>query len=165
MSWKETLEECNKYRNAIEEEIDLNEYDEYDFDPVRFAEPLSDADIKYVEGLIGSEFPDDYKSMLREFEHINDEYIWSVDLIVSQNMDLREIQKRDGLYRSFDDLIFFGGPGSGDQFAVAAKGASISPGTYIWSHENDSRNLISESLKEALIKIYQTNCDAMLDWC
>ena len=165
MSWKDLLIECNRLRIIMEEEIDESEYDEQEYNPVYFAPPLSDSDIQYIEELIDSKFPDDYRSMLKAFEHVNDEYIWPVDLLVSGNLDLREIQKRDGLFKSFDDLIFFGGAGNGDQFAIAAKGSEMEPGVYIWSHENDSRNLISKSLKDALLKIYQTDCNAMLEWC
>lgn len=54
------------------------------------------------------------------------------------------------LYISFDDLLFFGADGGGDQFAyrILDGGIPETSGVYRWNHETDSRHGFAADLRD-----------------
>lgn len=118
----------------------------------KFAPPASADRRAELEEKLCVEFPDDLRSLLRETNGVKGDYdlnlVWDVDQIESDNLHFRsEVSFRD-LYMPFDNLLFFGDAGNGDQFAYRILNRVVRyPDIYVWNHENDSRSWVASSLK------------------
>ncbi|QKG27284.1 cell wall assembly protein [Actinomadura verrucosospora] len=98
--------------------------------------------------------PDELRELLRETSGVQDEYgsglVWSVQEIIEQNTEFRQSADFAELYASFDQLMFIGDNGGGDQFAfVQAPGERLGD-VVVWDHETDERTWVARSLKDYL---------------
>ena len=86
-------------------------------------------------------------------EFANTILVWSVADIKAKanNLKFRNNPNFKKLYMSFDNTLFFGDAGNGDQFAYPiCDGVIRRPDIFVWNHENDSRMWIAPSLQRYL---------------
>lgn len=111
---------------------------------------------KVVEEALGIPLPDDLKSLLLESDGVRADYsadvIWSCAVLVEQNLVFRRFQDFRELYMPFDNLLFIGADGGGDQFAYAihANGEIAKSDVYRWDHETDGRGWFAGNLRQYL---------------
>jgi cell wall assembly regulator SMI1 len=123
---------------------------------VEFAPGASEAEIAAAEKAIGQRLPNDLRALLLESNGIQDEngggLIWSCAEIADQNVEFRSIESFRELYMPFDNLLFFGDDGTGDQFAfgITADGKISKNDIYCWDHETDGREYFSGHLRQYL---------------
>ncbi len=94
----------------------------------------------------GVPLPKDIVDLLRESDGAEGEWgggvVWSADAIARINTTFRtEKTTTYANYGSFDDFLFFGDAGNGDQFAFVADGRVLR-----WDHETDDRQLFASDL-------------------
>lgn len=121
-------------------------------DKCEFNVPEINHNIKMTEEQLGVSFHNDLIEVLMESNGVTGEYglglLWSTDRIKSENLMFRSNDDFKELYMSFDDLLFFGDAGNGDQFAYPIQNGKIQRNDiFIWNHEEDSRNWIAPNLK------------------
>jgi hypothetical protein len=110
----------------------------------QFSNPAATDDIRAIERDLSVSLPHELRQLLAESNGIADKYggglIWPADRIVKDNVMFRS--SFDGLYMSFDSLLFFADAGNGDQFAFAIRRGQegeLDSDVYVWDHEDDSR--------------------------
>lgn len=126
-------------------------------DDYRFAPPASEADIAQAEEKLGVAFPRELRAFLLEANGLHAHYgthlIWSIDRIVSENVELRTTDDYRDLYMPFDCLLFFGGSGNGDCFAYRITREGVDGiNIYMWDHETDGRAWYAPSIERCLRK-------------
>jgi hypothetical protein len=119
----------------------------------RFYAPASTQDIERAERNLGVQFPAELRELLLETNgasaHYSSPFVWPVEEIAEQNRQFRSNSSFKGLYMPFDDLLFFGAEGNGDQFAYRIVDGRISdPSVYEWDHETDGRTLFASNLSD-----------------
>ena len=73
--------------------------------------------------------------------------MWPLDRIINDNIEFRTTKAFSELYMPFDNLLFFGDAGNGDQFAYPITAGRIRrPDVFAWNHEDDSRMWVAPSL-------------------
>lgn len=108
--------------------------------------------IAEAERVLQVTFPPDFRSLFFETGGITADYgtgvIWKLSDIISRNNEFRSSTEFRELYMPFDNLLFFGDDGGGDQFALAihADGIVHKPDIYRWEHETDARSWFSSGL-------------------
>jgi hypothetical protein len=117
-----------------------------------YRQPASLADIAKAEGLLQVQLPVHLKALLLQTNGVLDEYessiLWTIDYIVSRNIELRSHPDFKTLYMPFDHLLFLGDAGNGDQFSYAILAGEIrNPDIFAWNHENDSRTWVAPNLE------------------
>ena len=106
-----------------------------------------------IERSLGVALPAVLRAFLEEIDGLADDYgsgvIWPAAEIVMRNREFRSERSFVDLYMPFDNLLFFGDDGGGDQFAFAIHADSrIHKGDiYRWEHETDARSWYASHLQ------------------
>lgn len=114
-------------------------------DDAEFSDGASEAQLAQVEQALGIPLPKDLRSLLLESNGVRADYsaeiIWTCEGIIGRNATFRETPEFRELYMPFDNLLFFGDDGCGDQFAyaISADGQIHNRDIYCWNHETDGR--------------------------
>jgi hypothetical protein len=121
-----------------------------------FSAPVSKAQIDNAEAKLNITFPQALKDCLLESNGILGKYgldlIWSIEQIVSTNVEFRANEDFKELYMPFDSLFFFADAGNGDQFAFPIQAGEIRrPDIFVWNHEDDSRTWIAPNLEKYVV--------------
>lgn len=117
-----------------------------------FAAGASESQIAQAEEALGIPLPDDLKSLLLESDGVRADHgadvVWSCAQVAARNLKFRRFEDFRKLYMPFDNLLFVGADGNGDQFAyaIAASGEIIGADIYRWDHETDGRGWFSGTL-------------------
>lgn len=124
------------------------------YEDAEFASAASDVAVDRIEGRLGQAVPDELRDLLRHTDGVLAEWgsglVWSVEEIVDQNIRFRHDPEFAELYMSFDQLMFFGDNGGGDQFAYVRLPSGQNTGVYVWDHETDDRKWVAGSLTDYL---------------
>lgn len=119
----------------------------------QFATPASHEEIDQIEQRLGQKVPPDLRELLRETNGVQGDYgsglVWSVQQIIETNEEFRRSADFAQLYMSFDQLMFVGDNGGGDQFAYV-RVPLARDAVFVWDHENDNRKWVARSLKDYL---------------
>ncbi|MEK2476212.1 MULTISPECIES: SMI1/KNR4 family protein [Streptomyces] len=119
-------------------------------DSAELCSPAPDAAVMGVEARFPQELPVNLRQLLNETNGVMDEYgteiIWSAERILQDNVAFRSEASFRELYMSFDELLFFGDNGGGDQFAFVR--SPRREDVFVWEHETDSRNWVASSLED-----------------
>ncbi|TDC11386.1 SMI1/KNR4 family protein [Nonomuraea longispora] len=123
------------------------------YDGAQFATPASDEEIDQIQRRLGQEVPVELRDFLRGTNGVQDEYgsglVWSVQQIIEENEAFRRSADFARLYMSFDQLMFVGDNGGGDQFAYVRVPVARDD-VFVWDHETDDRKRVAGSLKDYL---------------
>jgi hypothetical protein len=116
-----------------------------------FASPASEKQILAAEKALGVKLPDELRELLLETNGVTGKYgptlIWPVERIATDNLEFRRLPDFRELYMPFDQLLFIGDNGGGDQFAYAILDGVIRQSKiYRWCHETDAREYCAGSL-------------------
>jgi hypothetical protein len=112
--------------------------------------------ISATEEALGVSLPEELRSLLLESDGVRADncadVIWSCAELVKQNIEFRSFEDFRDLYMPFDNLLFIGADGGGDQFAyaIAADGRIPNNDIYCWDHETDGRPWFSGHLIQYL---------------
>lgn len=121
-------------------------------DPV-FAEQTSSEQIDHIEQRLGQQVPDELRELLMETDGVRTErgetLVWSTREIIEQNTVFRTYPDFAELYMSFDQLLFIGNNGGGDQFAYVRVPMDRLD-VVVWDHETDARTWVASSLADYL---------------
>jgi hypothetical protein len=125
------------------------------FWPVHEFQPgATDSSLIDAERRLGHELPSDLRALLLESDGVMGEYglglIWPVARIIEDNLSFRSSPDFRDLYMSFDQLLFFGDAGNGDQFGFALVSVLWDRDVFAWNHENDSRTWVAPDLSRYL---------------
>jgi hypothetical protein len=97
--------------------------------------------------------PTDLRALLLESDGLQAEYglnlVWSLERIRKDNLYFRQSADFCELYLSFDQLLFFGDAGNGDQFAFPCL-PDRDHEVFVWNHEDDSRSWLAPRLSTFL---------------
>ncbi|MEV0857155.1 SMI1/KNR4 family protein [Nocardia fluminea] len=119
-----------------------------------FAPPASDTEIDQIEGQLGQPVPNELRDLLRHTNGVQAEWgsglVWPVQEIIDQNIEFRRDAEFAELYMNFDQLMFFGDNGGGDQFCYVRLPSGHNTGVYVWDHESDDRKWVAGSLTDYL---------------
>ena len=124
------------------------------FPDSRLADPISSEHLLQAEKAIGRAFPPELQALLLEsnglFDDRGDWLVHSTEYMIPDILGLWDI---DDLYMHPKGMLVFGGPGDGDRyfFPVLPNG-EYADNIFQWSHEDDSRQWIAESLKDFLYR-------------
>jgi hypothetical protein len=116
--------------------------------------PSTKEQIAAAEAQLGAVFPADLVEILLEMDGIDGLYsypVCSVERIVHMN---REYRSADYLTdcAPFDNLLFFGDTGNGDDFAFSISQTRAPRAVLMRDHEEDSRDEYASGLTEFLIR-------------
>lgn len=124
------------------------------YDDAEFAAPATDAAIDHIERRLGQRVPDELREVLRETDGVLGDYgsglVWPVQEIIDQNTEFRQNAALAALYKPFDQFMFVGDNGGGDQFAYVLPAGECPGGVFVWDHETDERIRVADSLKDYL---------------
>jgi cell wall assembly regulator SMI1 len=124
------------------------------YEDAEFAPAASDTEIDQVEGRLGQTVPNELRDLLRHANGVHAEcgagLVWSVKEIIDLNTQFRQGAEIAELYMSFEQLMFFGDNGGGDQFAYVRLPSGQNTGVYVWDHETDDRKWVASSLTDYL---------------
>jgi hypothetical protein len=120
-----------------------------------YAQPAEIGEIEQAEAVLDVLFPPELRSLLQETNGVIGAYgtdvIWDVSRIVTTNIEFRTLLDFRELYMPFDDLLFFGDAGDGNQFAYAILDGQVRSDTILmWDHEIDSREPVAQNLTQYL---------------
>lgn len=124
------------------------------FTDARFGEPAAADGIARLEHELRVALPLELRDLLEETNGVHANYstplVWSVAAIVDENRAFRSNKDFVELYLPFDDLLFFGADGGGNQFAYRILGGRIPETSWIyrWDHEDDSRQWFAADLRD-----------------
>ncbi|MFB8281554.1 SMI1/KNR4 family protein [Nocardia colli] len=119
---------------------------------VEFGEPASDAEIDQIEQQLGQPVPGDLRDLFRQADGVEtaDDLVWPIQQVIARNSDFRSNGDFAELYKPFDQLMFIGSNGGGDQFAYLRGPEGWVEEIYVWDHETDERKGICGSLDDYL---------------
>lgn len=124
-------------------------YPDHEFRPAATEVVLADA-----ERRLGATIPTDLRSLLAESDGMLGGYglglVWPVTRIIDDNRDFRSRTVFRQHYEPFDDLLFFGDAGNGDQFAFRRANGLWAEGVFAWDHEDDRRSRVAPDLRRYL---------------
>lgn len=130
---------------------------------VDFHAPADRQILDQIEQHLGQPLPSPLKQLLLETDGLDDEFgtevVWSAQRILDDNKQFRTESSFRDLYMPFDDMMFFGDNGGGDQFSFARNPERND--VFVWDHETDSRNWVSASLEDYLQRSIQAEGE---DW-
>lgn len=119
-----------------------------------FRPGATDAALTDAERRLAIELPSDLRRLLAESDGVLGEYglglVWPVARIVEDNLSFRSNADFRDLYMAFDQQLFFGDAGNGDQFAFSLVGVLWDKNVFAWDHENDSRTWVAPDLSRYL---------------
>jgi|SRR5580765_574010 len=119
-----------------------------------FGEPATETRLSALEQTLGVHLPEEFRQLLLEFDGLIADFgadvVWSVAQIEKQNRLFRTEKSFRTLYMPFDNLLFFGDDGGGDQFAfpIHADGEIHKLDIFRWEHETDARSWYAGSLEQ-----------------
>lgn len=135
------------------------------YDDAEFAAPAPDDEIDQIERRLGQPVPDDLRELLRQTDGARADYgsglVWSVREIVETNLEFRQSADFAELYKPFDQLMFLGDNGGGDQFANVQVPEERPGEIFVWDHETDERKWVAKSLADYLERRANSEGD---DW-
>jgi hypothetical protein len=119
----------------------------------QFFPPATETNLSEAEKKLGALFPRDLRALLAESNGVLGPIglglLWPVDEIAQANLDFRSNEDFRGRFASFDQLLFFGDSGTGDQFAYVLKTDRVQdPAIIEWDHETDRRVGVAATLEE-----------------
>jgi hypothetical protein len=126
------------------------------------AEPSEAQDarsLSLTEMALGIELPEQLREFLSQYGSLTANYgtavVWAPAEIASRNAEFRRTESFKELYMPFDNLLFFGEEGGGDQFAYAihADGRIHKLDIYLWEHETDARSWFAGNLQQFLTNV------------
>jgi hypothetical protein len=124
-------------------------YPDHEFRP-----PASESVLTDAERRLSTTFPQHLRDLLTESDGVFGGYglalVWPVTRIVVDNLDFRTGAVFRGHYERFDDLLFFGDAGNGDQFAFRLAGGLWAADVFAWDHEDDRRSWVAPDLRRYL---------------
>lgn len=115
-------------------------------------------DIQHSESRLGVTFPASLRELLAQANGVidrkNTPLIWTVHDIAEKNLNFRANNEFPDLEMPFDNWLFFGDRGDGDQFAFAIVSGEI-PRTdvFIWDYRTDNRTWFAPSLEALFEKL------------
>jgi hypothetical protein len=118
-----------------------------------FAVPAADSQLASLERTLGTQLPPDLRELLLESDGVKAHYgagvVWPASEIQKQNQMFRTDEDFKKLYMPFDNLLFFGGDGGGDQFAfpIHGDGQVHKRDIFRWKHESDERVWLANCLE------------------
>jgi hypothetical protein len=116
----------------------------------QFRGGATEAALLDAETRLGNQLPADLRGILAESDGVFGEYslglVWPVSRIVEDNLNFRSNPDFRELYMPFDQLLFFGDAGNGDQFAFRLVSVLWDKDIFAWDHENDSRTWVAPDL-------------------
>ena len=85
--------------------------------------------------------------------------IMTIELMVAENLQLRNEEDFHKLYMPFDNLLFFGAAINGDLWAFGIKmnGDFDDLNLYGWDHENDARPWVARNILDLMVRIGSGN--------
>ncbi|WP_084465297.1 SMI1/KNR4 family protein [Nocardia salmonicida] len=93
-----------------------------------------------MEGQFGQPVPNELRDLLRHTNGVQAEWgsglVWPVQEIIDQKIEFRRDAEFAELYMSFEQLMFFGDNGGGDQFCYVRLPSGHNTGVYVWDHES-----------------------------
>jgi hypothetical protein len=124
-------------------------YTDHQFQPGATESALAE-----VERQLGHAIPSVLRGLLAESDGVSGEFglglVWPLSRIAEDNLAFRSNAEFRELYMSFDQLLFFGDAGNGDQFAFRLVSVLWDRDIYAWNHEDDSRCWVAPSLSQYL---------------
>jgi hypothetical protein len=123
-----------------------------------FQPPAAMSQINDVEKALQITFPSDLSTLLLETNSVYfPEYyihiVWSIELILKVNTDMRTKVETYPYNMPFDHLLFFADAGNGDQFAFPiGNDNKVREKVFVWKHEDDSRAYIARNFSHYLEK-------------
>jgi len=146
------IDDCGRvvqYDPAMWRELAERFYPDHEFRAGATGAALNNAELR-----LGTELPSDLRGLLAESDGITGEYglglVWPVARIVDDNLSFRSNDEFRRLYMAFDQLLFFGDAGNGDQFAFRLVSVLWDTDIYVWNHEDDSRTWVAPGLGKYL---------------
>ncbi|GAA4079185.1 SMI1/KNR4 family protein [Streptomyces shaanxiensis] len=125
-----------------------------EFQNIELQGPADEKSLNLIERQLDQIVPQSLRELLLETDGIAGRYgtdvIWSAGRILGDNLAFRNDEQFRSLYQPFDDLMFFGDNGGGDQFAFVRSRERDE--IFVWDHETDSRIWVSGSLEHYLRK-------------
>jgi hypothetical protein len=123
------------------------------FRDARFSPPAGVEDLDAAERQLSVKLPGELRSFYLETNGVHADQgaalVWNVAELVTQNRAFRTTAEFATLYMSFDNLLFFGQRGSGDQAAYRVLAGRVdSMDIFEWDHENDSRTWFARDLRD-----------------
>ncbi|MFG3259194.1 SMI1/KNR4 family protein [Streptomyces sp. NPDC048172] len=120
---------------------------------VRAGAPGAEELVEQVEEGLGHTLPEVLRAFLLDVDGVEDaygtEFVWSAERVLEDNAAFREEPQFRELYAPFDDLVFFGDNGGGDQFAFRRAPDGVAH-VLAWDHETDHRYVIATSFAQFL---------------
>lgn len=119
-----------------------------------FSAPATEDIFASAEQRLGVALPEELRELLLEFDGATADYgagvVWSSSKICQSNLEFRQNEGFRNLYMPFDNLLFFGEDGGGDQFAFAIQmdGEIHKSDIFRWEHETDSRSWFADHLRQ-----------------
>lgn len=139
MNWQKIIEITNKQNIQLQ-----------------LTKSVQERQIKIAQEKLNKNFPNELKNFylisnglseyMTEIGKIG-ELIWNIDRLVEENCSYQNAKLYQDIYKSFENILFFGDAGNGDNFGYLVPNNII----ISWNHENDERVIISSSLKEFVI--------------
>ncbi|MFI9355121.1 SMI1/KNR4 family protein [Streptomyces lydicus] len=130
---------------------------------VDFHDPADSHILDQIEQRLDQPLPTPLKQLLLESDGLDDEFgtevVWSAQRILEDNQQFRTEESFRDLYMPFNDVMFFGDNGGGDQFAFVRNPPRND--VFVWDHETDARNWVSGSLEDYLQRSIQAEGE---DW-
>jgi hypothetical protein len=123
---------------------------------VEFQPGASEAQIIEAEKAIKTPLPEHLRALLLESDGVqadnSTDIIWSCSELAKRNNEFRIDEGFRDFYMPFDNLLFIGDDGGGNQFAfgVVSSGMITRQDIYRWDHETDGRAWFSRDLEQYL---------------
>lgn len=121
-------------------------------DRYQFSSPANPADVEECERKLGTRFHDSFRELFSETNGILEtnaelQLVWTIDEILKENTFYRTDAIQKSIYMPFDNLVFFGGAGNGDLFALTITAdLTCRKEVFVWNHEDDSRTWAAPDL-------------------
>jgi hypothetical protein len=118
-----------------------------------FANTASEQQLAAVEHALGIQLPPELRELLLELNGLRGNYgaeiVWPAEEIHKRNQEFRTSEAFKELYMPFDNLLFFGDDGGGDQFAfpIHRDGLIHKRDVFRWKHETDERIWLANCLE------------------
>jgi hypothetical protein len=124
----------------------------------KFGPAAPSADIQRSESRLGVAFHASLRELLEQTDGVIDRsgtpLIWTTRDIAEKNLVFRANNEFPELYMPFDNWLFFGDAGDGDQFVFAIVAGEIPRAdVFIWDHETDNRSWFAPTLEALFAKL------------